>query len=220
MKEKFDLAQILRVLKKNYKLLIITPLTCLIVSTLLTFLVMPTKYSASTQILVNIKQASNDLAYQNVQSSLQSVNTYAEIIKSPRILDKVSKNLDGKYTPQQLNANLSVTNQAESQIINVSVVSGNKNEAVTIVNEITKVFAKDVPKIMNVDNVTILSKADHHVDKVSPKVTINLLLSVMIGLTIALIYSFLTELLDKRVKTETDVETLLELPILGTIQKF
>lgn len=57
------------------------------------FFVMPDKYTASTQILVNMKKSSSDLAFQNVQSSLQSVNTYTEIIKSPRILDKYLENL-------------------------------------------------------------------------------------------------------------------------------
>ena len=90
MKEKFDLVKLLNILKKNIKLLLILPAICLVVSAALTFFVMPDKYTASTQILVNMKKSSSDLAFQNVQSSLQSVNTYTEIIKSPRILDKVS----------------------------------------------------------------------------------------------------------------------------------
>ena len=65
---------------------------------------MPDKYTASTQILVNMKKSSSDLAFQNVQSSLQSVNTYTEIIKSPRILDKVAREFDGEYTTTELNS--------------------------------------------------------------------------------------------------------------------
>ncbi len=65
---------------------------------------MPDKYTASTQILVNMKKSSSDLAFQNVQSSLQSVNTYTEIIKSPRILDKVSREFDGQYSTAELNS--------------------------------------------------------------------------------------------------------------------
>lgn len=95
MKEKFDLVKLLNILKKNIKLLLILPAICLVVSAALTFFVMPDKYTASTQILVNMKKSSSDLAFQNVQSSLQSVNTYTEIIKSPRILDKVSREFGG-----------------------------------------------------------------------------------------------------------------------------
>lgn len=218
MKEKFDLVKLLNILKKNIKLLLILPAICLVVSAALTFFVMPDKYTASTQILVNMKKSSSDLAFQNVQSSLQSVNTYTEIIKSPRILDKVSREFDGQYSTAELNSFLKVTNQTNSQIITVSVTTGNKSDK--IVNRISKVFAHDMPKIMSVDNVTILSSAHDNAVKVSPIVSVNLVISIIVGIVLAILIIFLKELLDKRIKTEEDVESQLGLPILGSIQKF
>lgn len=220
MKEKFDLVKLLNILKKNIKLLLILPAICLVASAALTFFVMPDKYTASTQILVNMKKSSSDLAFQNVQSSLQSVNTYTEIIKSPRILDKVSREFDGQYSTAELNSFLKVTNQTNSQIITVSVTTGNKSESDKIVNKISKVFAHDMPKIMSVDNVTILSSAHDNAVKVSPIVSVNLVISIIVGIVLAILIIFLKELLDKRIKTEEDVESQLGLPILGSIQKF
>ena len=49
------------------------------------------KYEASTQILVSQKEKESKMMAQEVQSNIQLVNTYAEIIKSPRILDDVAK---------------------------------------------------------------------------------------------------------------------------------
>lgn len=220
MKEKFDLVKLLNILKKNIKLLLILPAICLVVSAALTFFVMLDKYTASTQILVNMKKSSSDLAFQNVQSSLQSVNTYTEIIKSPRILDKVSREFDGQYSTAELNSFLKVTNQTNSQIITVSVTTENKSESDKIVNRISKVFAHDMPKIMSVDNVTILSSAHDNAVKVSPIVSVNLVISIIVGIVLAILIIFLKELLDKRIKTEEDVESQLGLPILGSIQKF
>ncbi|CCE60318.1 TPA: capsule biosynthesis protein CapA [Staphylococcus argenteus] len=220
MKEKFDLVKLLNILKKNIKLLVILPAICLVVIAALTFFVMPDKYTASTQILVNMKKSSSDLAFQNVQSSLQSVNTYTEIIKSPRILDKVAREFDGEYTTTELNSFLKVTNQTNSQIITVSVTTGNKSESDKIVNRISKVFAHDMPKIMSVDNVTILSSAHDNAVKVSPIISVNLVISIIVGIVLAILIIFLKELLDKRIKTEEDVEAQLGLPILGSIQKF
>ena len=71
---------------------------------------------------------------------MQSVNTYTEIIKSPRILDKVSREFDGQYSTAELNSFLKVTNQTNSQIITVSVTTGNKSESDKIVNKISKSF--------------------------------------------------------------------------------
>ncbi len=48
---------------------------------------------------------------QEVQSNIQLVNTYKEIVKSPRILDEVSKDLNDKYSPSKLSSMLTITNQ-------------------------------------------------------------------------------------------------------------
>src|SRR5699024_3019715 len=89
------------------------------------------------------------------------VNTYSEIVKSPRILDKVSKELNRKYTSTELSEMLTVSNQAESQLLNIDVESKSEENAETIANKIAEVFSDEVPDIMNVDNVSILSTADN-----------------------------------------------------------
>lgn len=220
MEETIDLSKLLLILKKNLKYLIILPIVFLVLSMVVTFVFMTPKYSSSTQVLVNEKETDNQMMAQQVQSNLQLVNTYSEIIKSPRILDKVSKNLKGKYSSKELSGMLTVSNQAESQILNISIENKDQQAASKVANEIANVFSKDVSKIMNVDNVSILSKADNDGSKVSPKPLINAVVGIFLGLIIALIIIFLKEILDKRIKNEEDVEEMLNLPVLGTIQDF
>lgn len=220
MEETIDLSKLLLILKKNLKYLIILPIVFLVLSMVITFVFMTPKYSSSTQVLVNEKETDNQMMAQQVQSNLQLVNTYSEIIKSPRILDKVSKNLNGKYSSKELSGMLTVSNQAESQILNISIENKDQQAASKVANEIANVFSKDVSKIMNVDNVSILSKADNDGSKVSPKPFINAVAGIFLGLIIALIIIFLKEILDKRIKNEEDVEEMLNLPVLGTIQDF
>ena len=71
---------------------------------------------------------------------------------------------------------------------------------------------------MSVDNVTILSKATGTAHKVSPKVPVNIV-AIILGLLVAILIIILKELLDKRIKTEEDVERELNIPVLGSIQK-
>src|SRR5699024_6925213 len=148
------------------------------------------------------------------------VNTYSEIVKSPRILDKVSKELNRKYTSTELSEMLTVSNQAESQLLNIDVESKSEENAETIANKIAEVFSDEVPDIMNVDNVSILSTADNTTVQVAPKTMINLIMGVIIGLGIALLIIFIKEVFDKRIKSEEDVENELDIPVLGSIQKF
>ncbi|WP_323703219.1 Wzz/FepE/Etk N-terminal domain-containing protein [Mammaliicoccus sp. Dog046] len=220
MEESIDLSKLFTILKKNIKFLIILPIVFLILSMVITFLLITPKYASSTQVIVNQKETDNQMMAQQVQSDLQRVNTYSEIIKSPRILDQVSKNLKGKYSSKEISGMLTVSNQTESQILNITVENESQKAAGKVANEIANVFKKDVKKIMNVDNVSVLSKADSNGSKVSPKPLINAVVGIFLGLIVALIIIFLKEILDKRIKTEEDVEEILGLPVLGVIQRF
>ncbi|MHD0397960.1 YveK family protein [Staphylococcus simulans] len=219
MEKTIDLGNLMTALKKNIKLIILLPLIFLIVGLLASFLLIQPKYAATSQVLVNQKESSNEMMAQQVQSNIQLVKTYSEIIKSPRILDKVSKELDGKYSEKELSEMLTVNNQAESQIMNITVESKNKKDAAKVANTISKVFSDDASKIMNIDNVSTLSKAET-AKKVAPKPIIYGLISLILGLIIALIIVTLKELLDRRIKTEKEVEEILGLPVLGSISDF
>ncbi|WP_204200672.1 Wzz/FepE/Etk N-terminal domain-containing protein [Mammaliicoccus sciuri] len=220
MEETIDLSKLFLILKKNMKYLIILPIVFLVLSMVITFVFMTPKYSSSTQVLVNQKETDSQMIAQQVQSNLQLVNTYSEIIKSPRILDKVSKNLKGKYSSKEISGMLTVSNQAESQILNIAVENESRETASKVANEIANVFSKDVSKIMNVDNVSILSKADTKGNQISPQPLVNTVVGIFLGLIVALIIIFMKEILDKRIKTEEDVTEILDLPVLGTIQDF
>lgn len=220
MESTLDLTKILRILKNNLKLLIILPLICLLISAIVTLFFLDEEYQVTTQVLVNQKESDSQMMAQEVQSNIQLVNTYSEIVKSPRILDKVSKELNRKYSTSELSSMLTVTNQAESQLLNIDVVSKSGKDSEKVANKLAEVFSDEVPDIMNVDNVSILSTADDTTKQVAPKTMINLVLGIVIGLIIALIIIFIKEIFDKRIKSETDVENELEIPVLGSIQKF
>lgn len=220
MEEKIDLRKVVNVLKKNWKWLLFVPITLFIISMSITLFVLTPKYSASTQVLVNQKESDSKLFAQQVQSDLQLVNTYSEIINSPRILDEVSQNLKDRYSSEEILSMLTVNSQADSQILNIAITNEDSEEASIIANEVANVFKKDIKKIMHVDNVSVLSNASSTGDKVFPKTFTNGIVSIFLGVILALVIVFLKELLDRRIKMESDVEEILELPVLGTIQDF
>ena len=220
MESTLDLSKILQIIRKNIKILIILPIICLLISAIVTFFFLDAKYQASTQVLVNQKENESQMMAQEVQSNIQLVNTYSEIVKSPRIIDKVSKELDRAYSTSELSSMVTVSNQSESQILNIAVDSKSGGDSEKIANTVAQVFSEEVPDIMSVDNVSILSEADDTATQVAPKTLVNLIISLVIGLVFALLISFSKELLDKRIKSEEDVENNLNIPVLGSIQKF
>ncbi|MBB4832122.1 MPA1 family polysaccharide export protein [Staphylococcus hominis] len=218
MENTIEFSRIIQIIKKNLWLLILLPIIFLLLSVVLTFFALKPQYQASTQVLVNQKKEMKNVVVGEVQGNIQLVNTYAEILKSPRILDKVSKEYN-KYSSEKLNKMVNVKTQANSQILNINVTDYNKKKSEDIANKVANVFKDDMPHIMNVDNVSILSTANGTAEKVSPKTSVNLIIGLFVGLVLAIFIIALKEMLDKRIKSEEDVERELNIPVLGSIPK-
>lgn len=134
-------------------------------------------------------------------------------------MDEVSEGLKNKYSGSQLSSMTNVESTAQSQILKIKVVTHNEKDSKIIANEVADTFKKEIDNIMKVDNVSVLSKAENGV-KIYPKPVTNTLLGALIGLVIAIFIAVLRELFDKRIKNEEDVERVLDLPVLGAINKF
>ena len=80
---------------------------------------------------------------------------------------------------------IDVNTEADSQILNVGVRSKSEKESEKLQNDVAKVFSKDVPDIMSVDNVSILSKANGTAEKVSPRTFAGLILGLVLAIIIA-----------------------------------
>jgi capsular polysaccharide biosynthesis protein len=91
--------------------------------------------------------------------------------------------------------------------------------AAKIANETAKVFKAEVSKVMNVDNVNILSKAvvKENIKPVKPIPALNILIGIVIGLIISIATAFILEFSDKSIKTEVDIEKYLDLPVMGVV---
>lgn len=223
MKNTSNILEIRKIIKKNIVLLITIPLFFLVISIVATQYFIENKYVAKTQILVYERQTQPlnfNNKVQEIQSNLQLVNTYSEIIKSPRILEKVAKDSNVMYGADTLAKMLTVTNQPDTQILNIAIQSKNAKEAEHIANNVAKIFQKEIPKIMDVNNVSILSNANNKAIQVSPKLLINTGIGFTSGAILAIIIVTIREITDKRIKNEADVKENLDIPVLGFIQKY
>ncbi|WP_214759962.1 Wzz/FepE/Etk N-terminal domain-containing protein [Exiguobacterium sp. s146] len=213
--ETISIGELFSILKRS-KLLIasLAIIAALIAFLASSFVISPT-YEASTQVLVAPKQSEQSIDLGQVQSSINLVNTYRVIIQSPAILEQVQENVVG--APENISNLITVNSEQNSQVINIKVQHTNPVLATDIANEISDVFSKEVPELMSVDNVKVLSKASVPMFPVKPNILLNTAIASVLGLMIGVAIAFLKVVLDRRIKTEQDVENILELPVLGSI---
>ena len=220
MEETISLQDLFKTLKKRAVLILLTMLLAVTVAGVVSFVFLTPIYQASTQILVNQQKVEqNQFNTQDIQANLQLINTYNVIIKSPAILSKVIENLDLDTTPAALNTKITVNSAQNSQVVNVSVQDPEPYMAVDIANTTAEVFQEEIQKLMNVDNVNILSPAvlSDNPSPVKPDPYLNMAIAAVVGLMLGVGIAFLLEYLDTTVKTEQDIEEILDLPILGLV---
>ncbi|TDM03842.1 YveK family protein [Macrococcus carouselicus] len=222
MRETLNFEEVLKVLKDNLKWIIGLSLLGALVATLLTFFLLEPKYEESTQVIVSQNEISKTFTQQDIQASLQLINTYSEIMQSPSIIEEVMRNLNIKEDLEDFSKKIEVSHSNESQVLNVFVRDEDPKQAVAIANEIASVFQKRIPDIMNVDNVSILAKAelDKKPQPVSPIPAINIPIGLILGALIGLAIAFLRAFLDKRVQTEEEVSRVLDIPVIGSVAHF
>lgn len=220
MEEAISLKDIFLVLRKRVSLIIMITAVVTITSAAISYFALTPIYQNSTQILVNqSKNEQQPVQFNEVQTNLQLINTYNVIIKSPAVLDKVISEMNLDMTSKELNGKVSVGSEQDSQVVNITVKHEDPHLATEIANQIAIVFQNEISKIMNVNNVSILSKAvdDPAMGPVEPKPLFNIAISLVVGLIMSIGLVFLLEYLDNTIKSESEIEKLLEIPVLGPV---
>lgn len=221
MEETISIKDIFKTLKKRWKLIMLLTLIAALISGTISYFLLTPVYQSSTQILVNQKQSGNQLDSNQIRSNIDMINTYSVIIKSPAILEKVIDELELDQSVDQLSQKITINSQENSQVFSLTVQDSNPAKSVKIANTVSSIFQKEIKDIMKVDNVSILAKAEikENPSPVKPNPLMNIAIAVMVGLMAGIGLAFLLEYLDNTIKDEDDIERLLDLPLLGSIQK-
>lgn len=188
--------------------------------------VMTPVYEASATLIVNKSNLDNNgnpsLDINQINSNIMLINSYKVILSSASIMDKVVEtHPELGVTTEDLRERINIITTQNSQIITLKIQDKAYEQGMLIVNAISKVFQEEIPKIMKVDNISILdtAKPQETPVPVSPRVTLNMIIAFVASLMIAVGIVLLVEYLDDTVRTEADIEKYLELPTLGAVGK-
>ena len=215
--ETIDLQELFNILKKRLGLIIALALVAMIASGAYTHFFITPVYQTSTQLVVSRLHDDNPITQGEIAASIQLINTFNVILVSPAILDLVIEELNLEMSAGGLSSRMTASNAASSQVIALTVQHENPLYAYRIANTTADIFSNEITGIMNVDTVSILATAQLPTSPVSPNLTLNAAIGLVIGAMSGIFLVFLLEFMDKTVKTEQEVEQLIGLPVLGMI---
>ena len=226
MEEKIELRQYWDVLRKRWKIVVVLPLIAALTSGVISFFVIKPVYQASTTLIVGKKASeSGQEAAQMLDNSVllanqQLAKTYATIAKSRTVEQNVINDLNLPLTVEGLDSLISINPVKTTEILEIQVTNTNSELAASIANTMAQAFSKAVIEIKKVDSVSIVDTAVIPDKPIKPKKTLNVLIAFVVGLMASVGLVFLLEYMDNTVKTSSDVEKLLGIPVLGIIPNY
>lgn len=217
--EEINLKELFDYFIDKIKYIIIATLVCCLIGGIYTkFLTVP-MYKSSTTVILGSNQEGTGITQSDISINNNLVSTYAEIIKSRRVLEQVQKELNESYTYKELASEISVSSINNTQIIKITVEDNNALNAKIIANLVAKVFTVEVPELYNLDNVHILDVAIEEDEPYNINVAKSSIIGGVLGLVLSSGIFFVIYYFDRTAKSVEQVEEVLQMPILGSVEE-
>ena len=153
-----DLSQLLKLLKKNIRLIIILALVGIIIAASATTFLISKKYQSQGSVLLKADVVNGSLDSTQVNTNKMMVNNYVKLLQGNNIQDQVAKNLN--ITSAEVRSSLSITNTTDTQIIEISSTTVDPGLSKRIVDETISVFTTLIQEKLDVTNVTIVDQPE------------------------------------------------------------
>lgn len=203
--KEIQLSELFKVIKKRFWLvLLFTLLACGIAYVYHLFNKPTLLYQSDTNIIIGA-----EVGYRN---------TLQVIIKDTVVLEEVIKELKLGETSDQLASKITVASVDDTQVVNITVTDAHPERAAMIANTTAKVFIEKVPNIMDFDEVSILSEARMNPAPINESNGMNIILIAgVLGVIAGIGFIFLLDSLDDAVKSESQLERLIDVPMIGSV---
>lgn len=218
--EVIDLREILQILKKRIKLILIVPIIFAIIGALVSIYLIAPVYESSTTLMVRQNKDSNvAIDKSDVDLSKSLIYTYAEMAKSNTVMENIKQELNLIEIDSE---SITVSPVKDTQILKVSVQNTDPKLATDIANTLVVEFTQEIIRITKTDNVAVVdyAKTPLEPEPIKPNKIMNTAIAAVLGEMLVLLIIFVLEYMDNTLKTEKDIEKYLEISVIGSIPNF
>lgn len=216
--EEINLRDLLSYFKKHLILFIVTVLFVVSAGTIYSVFILKPEYKAQATVILSSDKSKNTVQSE-INANKNLIDTYTEVVKSHRVLDRVKDEMRINDTYEQLVKKVTVASLKDTEIISISVVDRDKNHSYSLANKIADTFTNEIGQIYNDKSVNVLDRAvepqkPYNVDLVKQEA-----IYAAAGIVLATAVIFLIFYFDRTIKTTEQIEQLFKLPIYGKVRK-
>ena len=216
--EEINLRDLLSYFKKHLILFIVVVLFVVSAGTIYSVFILKPEYKSQATVILSSDKSKNTVQSE-INANKNLIDTYTEVVKSHRVLDRVKSEMQIEDTYEQLVKKVTVASLKDTEIISISVVDLDKNHSYSLANRIADTFTDEIGQIYNDKSVNVLDRAvepqkPYNVDIVKQET-----IYAAAGIVLATAVIFLMFYFDRTIKTTEQIEQLFKLPIYGKVRK-
>ena len=214
-----DLQDFLRVLIKKAWLVGLCAVVAASVSLIYTMNFVAPQYTASICMYVNnsSNRDSDYISSGDLSAASQLVATYAKIVESDAVLEKVAADAGLVLSASQIRDMIETSTVSKTGMFEVTVTSTNPQMSADIANTIAKIAPEQITAIIEGSSAKIIDYAKKPARPSGPDYAKYASVSFFCGLLLALVAVAVVHLADNRIKGELELQSICKIPVLGRI---
>ncbi|MBP1232503.1 capsular exopolysaccharide synthesis family protein [Arthrobacter sp. PvP102] len=214
----------MRILRRNWMLILSTALAGLLVGGAASVLTKPI-YTAETQLFVAIQSSGSVQELQQGNNFSQArVQSYVTTVSSPVVLQPAIDSLGLSVTPQELASRVKASTELNTVLINITVTDLSPVQAAAVAQAVSNSLIQAVDNLEKPQTggtspvrLSIIKPAIAPDAPSGPNTRLNLILAVIVGLGVGIGAAMLRTTLDNRIRGEADLRRVTDVPVLGAI---
>jgi receptor protein-tyrosine kinase len=183
------------------------------------------QYTATTRLFISASGGnSSSEAFSGGQFAEQRAESYAHIITSPQITQRVVEDLRLPLSAQELSSKVNAAIVPRTVLMDVSATDPSRERATAIANSLASAFISyvqplEIPAGQSTprSTITVVSAADLPMVPTSPNVVRNAVYGCIGGLAVGLLALASMRLLSRRISTVGDLGRYVDAPAIGPI---
>ena len=216
--EEINLSEVYSYFKSKILWIILAIVVIVILGNIYTIITRTPMYQSNTTIVL-VGESKKEYNQSDSLLNQNLIGTYSQIIKSRKVLSQVIENLDLKMTTEELSNSITTSSVEETEIIQITVENAKAKDAQRITDEVAKVFAKEIKDIYNLENVTIIDKAELAKTPYNVNYVKDNIIYLVIGIVLSFGVVFVMYYFDTSIKSSEVVEEKLGLTVIGIVPK-
>lgn len=219
MREQTTFMDILSMVIKRWWVLLCVMCVFGIVSFTISEYLLTPQYTSKGKLLVSseIESSETNININTLNTSTRLVSTYIQIFKTKTFLKRIADLSQTNYTADQIGGMLSLSAVEETEVLEVKITCPSPTDAKILANLVLDNAQDEIDRIGQGGFVSVIDEATTPTEPSSPNVELFTVVGILLGAFAGVLLIFIIELLDTRIKSEDDLVSRYELPILGLI---